>query len=319
MVKIGVVLPQYAAEYSKVGEMAVECESLGYDSIWLEDHFMPWANDPKLSALECWTTLTALATITSRIIIGTLCTCNSYRYPALVAKMAASLDNISKGRLIMGIGAGWYEDEYNAYGIPYPRAKERVERLGEAVQIIKMLWTKERSSFKGKYYHLNDAVCDPKPLQKPHPPLWIGGGGEKLMLKVVAEHADGWNYGAMTPQEFRRKHNVLKQYCEEIGRGHESILASLELFIFIGRSEREVDEKVRRYLMVKPSGQKLQHLIQSAYLDTSIRSTPERCAQALKEYVDAGVEHFTLVFPDAEFDSLRVFAEEVIPRIRSVT
>lgn len=314
--KVGVVLPQYATEYAKVREMAVECELLGYDSIWLEDHFMPWAHDPKLSALECWTTLAALATVTSRIIVGTLCTCNSYRYPSVVAKMAASLDTISNGRLILGIGAGWYEDEYNAYGISYPQAKERIERLSEAVQIIKMLWTEEKSSFKGKYYRVNDAVCDPKPVQKPHPPLWIGGGGEKLMLKVVAQHADCWNYGAMAPQEFRRKHDILKKYCNEIGRSHESISTSLELSIFIGRTEEEFKEKVKRYLTGTPSGQKPQHLIRAAYLNTSIQATPDRCAKALKEYVDVGVQHFTLVFPDAELSSLRTFSEEVIPSIR---
>ena len=168
--KIGVFLPFYAFKspqtFERVRNVVLECERLGYDSIWLDDHLMYG----KTPILECWTTLSALASLTAKIRLGTMVLCNSYRNPALLAKMAATLDVISNGRLELGIGAGVQKDEHEAYGIPFPKPSERIERMKEAVEIIKKLWTEENANYQGKYYTVNEAVCLPKPLQKPHPP-----------------------------------------------------------------------------------------------------------------------------------------------------
>jgi F420-dependent oxidoreductase-like protein len=318
LVKFGVVLPQYGVDYGTVREVAIECERLGFDSLWLEDHFMPWGLQPKLPTLECWITLASLAMVTSRIRLGTLCTCTSYRYPTLVAKMGATLDHISGGRLILGIGAGWFEEEYSAYGIPFPPPRERVRRLREAVQIIRKMWTSDKADYQGRYYRVRDAYCNPKPVQKPHPPIWIGGGGERLMLRVVAEVADGWNWGALTPEGYKRKLEVFEAFCRQVGREPGSIERSLELFVFIDTSQAGVSRRVDEYVASLAGGDRPQHLLRQFYLQTAVKGTPEQCVDALKQYVEAGVQHFTLVFPDAGgLESLRLFAREVIPAFKT--
>jgi alkanesulfonate monooxygenase SsuD/methylene tetrahydromethanopterin reductase-like flavin-dependent oxidoreductase (luciferase family) len=176
----------FSPNYEKLAELCLRCEEAGFASAWLMDH-LTWG--PQSSVLECWTTLTALACATSRIHLGPFFLCNGYRNPALVAKMAATLDVISKGRLELGMGAGWKEDEYRAYGYSFGSASERIRRLDEAVTIMKMMLTGEPVTFRGKYYDVSDAICRPVPAQPNGPPLWIGGGGERLTLRVAAKHA----------------------------------------------------------------------------------------------------------------------------------
>src|SRR6266568_8769925 len=181
--------------YETMTHVAQEAESLGYHSIWLFDHFHTVPTPTQEVTFECWTSSAALARDTQRIRVGQIVTCNGYRNPALLAKMASTVDALSHGRLVFGIGAGWYEHEYNAYGYGFPETKERLARLREAVQVILALWTQEEAQFEGKYYQVSGAINQPKGVQKPHIPLLVGGGGEKVTLKIVAQYADACNIG----------------------------------------------------------------------------------------------------------------------------
>jgi F420-dependent oxidoreductase-like protein len=196
---------------------------------WLFDHFMPIVGDPTGPCLEGWSLLSALAAVTERLRIGLMVTGNTYRHPAVLANIAATVDIISDGRLDFGIGAGWNELEHNAYGIPLYPVGERIRRLGEACQVIRLLWTEQAPSFEGKYYRLTKAYCEPKPVQKPYPPFVIGGSGEQLTLRVVARYADIWNYVTGPIEEFKRKNAVLDQHCAAVGRNPADIQRSVQL------------------------------------------------------------------------------------------
>jgi alkanesulfonate monooxygenase SsuD/methylene tetrahydromethanopterin reductase-like flavin-dependent oxidoreductase (luciferase family) len=164
-------------------------------------------------------------------------TCNGYRPPSLLAKMASCVDVMSRGRLILGIGAGWYEHEYQAYGYEYPETPERLRMLREALQVIKAMWTQERAQFAGSYYNLRAAINEPKPVQKPHPPIWIGGAGEKVTLKLVAQYGDACNFNADV-ETVRHKLNVLREHCESVGRDYDSVLKTIEFYTILGDEKR---------------------------------------------------------------------------------
>jgi len=208
MIRFGCIIPQgwlgelagcvHGREFEATKNVALQCEKLGFDSIWVYDHFITFPATTQ-ACFESWTTLSALATLTKNVGLGQIVTCNSYRYPSVLAKMGATLDVISNGRLNLGIGAGWYKLEYNAYGIPYPKDSVRIAQLREAVQIIKKMWTEDEPSFHGQYYTIDKAINSPKPIQKPHPPILIGGRGKKLTLGVMAEFADRCNFGGQSP------------------------------------------------------------------------------------------------------------------------
>jgi F420-dependent oxidoreductase-like protein len=196
---------------------------------WLFDHFMPLGNDPTGPCLEGWTLLGALAAQTNRLRIGLMVTGNTYRHPAVLANIATTVDIISHGRLDFGIGAGWNELEHTAYGIPLYAPGERLKRLREACEVIRLLWTETTPSFEGKYYQLKDAYCEPKPVQKPYPPFVIGGSGEKLTLRITAEYANIWNYVGHAVEEFRHKNEVLDGHCRAINRDPATIQRSVQL------------------------------------------------------------------------------------------
>src|SRR5207244_3794736 len=195
-------------------------EATGWDAACVTDHFMPNTKERVGNVLECWATLAALAPVVPRMRIGTIVVGNTYRHPAVVAKMAATVDHVSGGRLILGMGAGWLGREHTAYGIPFHTAAGRARRLAEAVEVIRHLLTEERSTFDGKYYTLKDAPCEPKPLQRPHLPLLIGGTGRKLVLPVAARHAQIWHFTLRTNDaaEVRRVCADFDGICREIGR-----------------------------------------------------------------------------------------------------
>ncbi|GCE12407.1 LLM class F420-dependent oxidoreductase [Tengunoibacter tsumagoiensis] len=196
---------------------------------WLFDHFMPIGNyDPTGPCLEGWTLLSAFAALTKRLRVGLMVTGNTYRHPAVLANMAATIDVISNGRLDFGIGAGWNEQEHNAYGIPLYAAGERIRRLGEACEVYRLMMTERAPSFDGKYYQLKDAYCEPKPIQKPYPPITIGGSGEQLTLRVVARYADIWNFVGGSPDELRRKRAILDEHCAVVGRDPAAIETSVQ-------------------------------------------------------------------------------------------
>jgi F420-dependent oxidoreductase-like protein len=195
---------------------------------WLFDHFAPIQGDLDGPCLEGWTTLAALAAETTRLRVGLMVTGNTYRHPAVLAKTAATLDVISHGRLDFGIGAGWNVYEHESMGLPLYPPGQRIRRFGEACEIFKRLFTEPTVTFEGKYYQLTDARCEPKPMQKPYPPFVIGGSGEQLTLRIVAQYADIWNYTGGSTEEFRHKVSVLRQHCEEVGRDFNHIQLSYQ-------------------------------------------------------------------------------------------
>ncbi|HUS62295.1 MAG TPA: LLM class F420-dependent oxidoreductase, partial [Acidimicrobiales bacterium] len=200
-----------------------------FESGWTFDHFYPIFSDSTGPCLEGWLTLTALAQATQRVRVGVLVTGMVYRHPAVLANMAATLDVISGGRLELGIGAGWNEEECSAYGIELGSLKERFDRFDEGCEVIVSLLSNETSDFDGKYFTLKSARCEPKPVQQPHPPICIGGGGEKRTLRAVARYAQHWNFAGGTPEEFARKREVLAGHCADIGRDPSEIMTSTHL------------------------------------------------------------------------------------------
>ena len=305
----GVFLPFYAFKnqtppnqlFSQLLGIVQECERLGYDAVWLDDHLM-YGITPML---ECWTTLSALASATTKIRLGTMVTSNAFRNPALLAKMAATVDVISNGRLEFGIGAGVQKEEHEAYGYPFPKPIVRIERLEESLHVIKELWTKEKANYTGKHFKVADAVCEPKPSQKPHPPVTVGGSGEKHTLRVTAKYADRFDFGYLpTLEEYKRKLQVLKAHCASVGRDFNDLEKSCWPAgqIILGQNQRAVKEKTQQF---KPKSMSCGDFLQYAFA-----GTPEEFEVAMQPYVDFGVKHFMLFFRDLpEVGSLRLFAE----------
>lgn len=277
-------------------------DELGYESVWLVDHFHTVPRPSQEFTFECWTSTAALARNTKRIRIGQLVTCNSYRNPALLAKMASTVDVLSHGRLNFGIGAGWYEQEYHAYGYDYPATAERLRRLGEAVQIMLAMWTQEEVVFEGKYYRVRSAINSPKGVQRPHIPLLIGGSGERVTLKLVAQYADACNISGDLPT-IRHRFDVIKRHCEHIGRDYESIHRTVSTLCIIGETDEQVQSKIPRGL-----GDGF-----AEYLKNGLIGNPGSIRKGLAEYEEAGVQEVILNFLDiAKLDSVRLFANEFL-------
>jgi F420-dependent oxidoreductase-like protein len=216
-------------------------EATGWDIACVTDHFMPNSRDREGSVLESWSTLAALSAVVPRMRVGTIVLGNTYRHPAVVAKMAAQIDIVSGGRLLLGLGAGWQKNEHDAYGIPFYTMRERLERLDEACQVIRSLWTEHRSNFTGRFYQLSEAPLQPKPVQKPHPEFMIGGGGERITLRIVARHADHWNvWGG--PDVLRRKSAILEEHCSKVGRDSATIVRSVNMMLLITDKHGEVQQ-----------------------------------------------------------------------------
>jgi F420-dependent oxidoreductase-like protein len=299
--------------YDNLRRVWVEADRLGFHSGWLFDHFfeLPIFGSSHEPCLESWTVLSTLSSQTKSLRLGVTVLSVSYRNPAVLAKMSSTLDVISEGRLELGIGAGWAKNEHEAYGISFGKPRERVERLEEAVTIIKKMWTEENSSYQGKHYSINGAVCEPKPVQKPRPPIWIGGGGEKLTLKAVAKHADGCNFIGLSLEEYRHKIEVLNGHCNSVGRSISSMRKSWQGSVIIGRNVAEVKNKVQSAVK---SGS-----VSSTDLEShNVIGTPDQCIQRIREYVDIGVDRFMLSFPESATDlsGLRLFGEKVLPSFK---
>jgi F420-dependent oxidoreductase-like protein len=227
--RFGIKTAQQHTSYDSILRVWNEADGIpAIEHAWAFDHFIPLGPDPTGTQLEGWTLLGALAARTERLRLGLMVTGNTYRHPAILANIAVTVDIISHGRLDFGIGAGWNEMEHSMYGIPLYTPGERIRRLGEACEVIKLLWTQPRANFDGKYYKLKDALCEPKPVQKPHPPFVIGGNGEQLTLRVVAKYASIWNFVGGDVDTFRHKNAVLDGHCKEIGRDPRSIERSIQ-------------------------------------------------------------------------------------------
>jgi F420-dependent oxidoreductase-like protein len=287
--------------------LARTAESLGFDSFWVMDHFhqIAFVGSQAEPMLEGWTTISVLAGMTSKIKLGTLVTGNSYRYPSIVAKMGATLDVLSKGRLFLGIGAAWNDLEARAYGITFPPTGERLARLEESVQIIRKMWTEDEVTFDGKYYKLEKALCNPKPIQKPTPKILIGGSGEKVTLKIVAKYGDACNlFGSA--ETVKHKLAALRKHCEEVGRDYDSILKTKLAQVMIGEDEAQIKGTVSQMEKGMPPGM-LREMV--------IYGTPDQVQKQVTELADAGIQYLIMGFSGPnELQSLRLFGETVLPK-----
>ena len=303
-------------EFSK--SISIAADNIGFDSIYAYDHLIPYyKNDVNKNIFECLTLLSSLSAITKRIKIGQIVTCNSYRNPSLLAKITSTLDVISHGRSELGIGAGWYGREYEAYGYDFPPHTTRINQLDEAITIIKTMWSNERSaSFEGKYYKLKDAICNPKPIQKPHPIIMIGGSGEKYLLKVAAKHADRYNLFFGSPSDIKRKISLLKEYCKSLESNvgtnhHKDIQYSVVLPCIVRDSEEEVNKIMEQYKREdKTAEQYLKDLVGGITI-----GVPERILKGIHEYLDLGVTHFIFQFIGLNEKSLKLFYSKVMRKI----
>jgi F420-dependent oxidoreductase-like protein len=281
-----------------------------YDSIWVYDHFHTVPRIEHEAVFEAWTITAALARDTKRVKVGQMVTCLGYRNPALAAKIASTVDVLSHGRLYYGIGAGWYEHEWKAYGYGFPETRDRMRAFREATQILVKLWTEPEASFEGEYYHVRGAINEPKGVQKPYPSLWIGGGGEQITLKLVAQYGNACNVGG-SPDELRHKFAVLREHCEKLGRSYDEIIRSSNVNIVFVKADDNIEaatEKVRA--TYRWSVEQMQQ--------NAIVGTPQQVAEQIQAKVDAGVNYVITYFPRVAYDHtpLHLFAEEVAPLIK---
>lgn len=226
----GIKTAPQSTTYEAMKKIWLEADTIpSIEHAWLFDHFMPINGDITGPCLEGWSVLSAFAALTNRLRLGLMVTGNTYRHPAILANIAATVDVISGGRLDFGIGAGWNETEHSSYGIPLYTPGERIRRLGEACEIIKRMWTETAPSFEGRYYQIKDAYCEPKPVQKPTPPFVIGGSGEKLTLRIVAQYADIWNFVGGDVDYFKQKSATLDEHCAVVGRDPQAIQRSIQI------------------------------------------------------------------------------------------
>ena len=290
-------------------KLATTAENNSFDSFWVMDHFhqIPMIGKVEEPMLESWTTLSVVAGLTTKIKLGTLVTGIMYRYPAVLAKVAATLDVLSKGRLFMGIGAAWNEDESHAYGIHFPPASERLSRLEEAIQIIRKMWTEEPSaSFNGKYYQIRDAYCNPKPIQKPSPPILVGGGGERKTLKIVAKYADACNlFGSV--ETVKRKLNILKEHCKTIDRDYDSILKTKLAIIVVDDDKQTSEKKIEQIFKGMPEEQ---------IREFAIYGTPEDVLGQIELFEQVDIQYLIVdLDPTRELEALDVFANKIIKKL----
>jgi len=301
-----------AEAWHRSREIALLAEEIGYHHLWVYDHVETVPRREPEVCFEAWTMLGALAEVTDRARLGQMVTCVGYRNAGLLAKQAANIDVFSGGRLILGVGAGWYHQEYAAYGYDYPSDRERLALLEETVEAVKRLWTEPSVTYAGEHVRLDGALCDPKPLQH-LPPVWIGGGGEQVTLRIAARHADATNW-QVGLDAFRHKSEVLARHCEEIGRDVHEITRTHapDCLLF------DSDADLRRWLDSPGGG----HLWGKQDPDTYVRDnfvgTDEQVAEKVQGYVDAGCREFVLWFRDYPgVESLERFMADVVPRVAS--
>jgi F420-dependent oxidoreductase-like protein len=291
-------------------DIARRAEELGYDHLWVYDHVETVPRREPEHLFETWTMLSALAMITNRAGLGQLVTCASYRNPAMLAKQAACVDVFSGGRLIFGIGAGWYHEEYGAYGWPYLRDGQRLAYLDETLSAIRLLWTEPQATFIGKQVRVEGAFCDPKPLQK-LPPIWVGGEGEKVTLRIAARHADATNW-QVGLDSFIHKSEVLRGHCEDLGRDFDSITRTHGPDCRIFDSEADL----RRWLKSPNGGSLWGRGDPEVYARANFVGTVEQVIDQVQGFADAGCREFVLWFRDyPSTESLERFITEVAPKI----
>ena len=319
MVDFGVFVPQGwrmdlveiedpVEQYEAMTQVAkVADETRAYDSIWLYDHFHTVPTPEKETVFECWTSTAGLTRDTRNVKVGQMVTCNGYRNPALLAKMASTIDAMSGGRLICGLGAGWYEHEWKAYGYGFPEVPERMRAFKEACEIVHRMWTEDDVVLDGEFYTVDKPINEPKGASSPHPPLWIGGGGEKVTLKLVARWGDACNVNSDVGT-LKHKFGVLRDHCENIGRDYEEITRSTSVNVYLldeGEDPKKATEQARMCRSYEE------------YSKEFIVGTPDQVVETLQPKVEVGVEYFIVYMPRVAYDPTPVerFAEEVIPHV----
>ncbi len=309
--RFGVFLGLTGITWDAALERCRHIEATGWDAVCVTDHFMPNTPEAVGDTLECWSVLTAVAALVPRIHVGSIVVGNTYRHPAVLAKMATTVDIISGGRLLLGLGAGWQENEHRAYGIPFYTVGERLARLAEACEVLTSLWTRDRSTFNGRFYHLENAPLMPKPVQRPHPELMIGGGGEKVTLRIAAKHADHWNvWGG--PEILARKNGILDDYCQAIGRDPRSLRRSANMVALVTDDRGEVtrmrDTFARRFGADEARAE-----------DTLLAGSVGAVRDKLARLRDAGVDMLwvpTLFYRGDPRPQLDRFIDEIAPSFR---
>jgi F420-dependent oxidoreductase-like protein len=318
--KFGVLVPQGwrmdlvdiddpIEQYETMTRFGVEAEKLGFDSIWLYDHFHTVPRSEIETTFECWMSCAALARDTATVRIGQMVTCNNYRNPTLLAKMASTLDVMSHGRLDFGIGAGWHQEEFEAYGYPFPNGPERLRMLDEALQVIRAMWSEPYANFEGRYYQVRGAINEPKGVQRPHPPIWVGGSGEKVTLKLVAKYGDACNISTgVDPEGYRHKFNVLREHCENLGRDYNSIMKTAHIFMSLVEPGQDPEKVVERWL-------KLRNRTFDEFRQYAFVGTPEEVVEYCRRMEEVGTEYLIIYFYNdlTRPDTLRLFAQDVLP------
>lgn len=298
--------------------VAKTLESNGFESVWVFDHLHTVPIPTQEPTYEAWTLMAALAASTDTIRLGQMCTCNSYRPPAHLAHVAASIDAISGGRLDIGIGAGWYKHEYLAHGYEFPKPSVRIGQLAEGVEVMKRMWTEDEASFEGEYYRIDGAICRPKPIQQPHIPFWIAGGGERLTLNVAARYASYTNFANADPEDFAHKSEVLRNHCEAEGTDFHAITRSTNMRLICAESEaeanRRIDEIAARIRTVTGEAEGVDRMVEGAKRQSG---PPDKLIERIRKLKEVGMSYLIIHFPDAAYDdsSMELFAREVIPAL----
>lgn len=303
-------IPDAQAKWRRMVEIAQLAESLGFDSLWVNDHLQNLPAPVNEAVFECWTALAALSQHTSRIKLGQLVTCASYRNPALLAKITANLDVISGGRLIWGVGAGWVQREFDGYGYEFRSAAERIALLRETVEIVTALWREPEVTYRGQYFTLNKAQCDPKPLQQPRPEVLIGGSGMNKTLRVVAALADMSNF-AGDPALFGARCGALRRHCDDVGRDYDQIRKTWTPELFIRETEADLAAARERNWSIYG-------VDYDSWAETNLVGTPDQIVERMLTYRDLGCTDFIpwcADYPDVE--SMHLLAGQVVPVMRT--
>ena len=305
--RFGVQLQAQRTTWAAYLEAVRAVEALGFDSVWNFDHMLPFAGPEDQPCFETWTTIAAMAAYTSKIRIGSLVNGVLYRDPATLAKSAVMVDQISNGRLDFALGAAWAEREFRAYGLPFPAAPERLARLDEALEIVKALWTQPRTTYEGRYYSLQDAPCEPKPVQQPHPPIMIGGMG-RTTLRITAKHATIWN-GVASAEDCGRAIEQLRGFCTEIGRDIAEIELSAHPQLAIARTHEAAIAKAQAAALA------LGHDFENERARWVV-GTPDEVLEQLQRYLDVGITYWVLAAGEPfDLEGLELFMNEVKPQL----